>query len=356
MDGVLSCEGALVCSDCDRLCWFNLLARSGRCSCPDTLGTSALVSLVVAYLRTWPVWTEGKPTPAGLVPAQLRLAHSHAFAAEGGFSTVDLVEEPQTGQRFALKRILCNGDREEQLAVSELKLHREFDHDNLLPLIEYDVLPSQERPGSQEVVGLFPLYAGGSLQERVAELAAGNRHFSEHQLLTIFKGVCLGLSQFHSHKPVALAHRDVKLGNVLLGPNDEPVLMDFGSADNARVEITDRKGALRLQDHAAEHCTMPYRAPELMEVATSCMITESTDIWSLGCLLFAMAYHQTPFEMITAYGGSLPLAIAQGKVQFPHDDPYSQEVRDLILSMLQLDPEARPTIAELLNRVAALSP
>jgi serine/threonine kinase 16 len=46
----------------------------------------------------------------------------------------------------------------------------------------------------------------------------------------------------------------------------QPILMDFGSAIPARVPIANRSVALTQQDLAAEHSTMPYRAPELFDV------------------------------------------------------------------------------------------
>ena len=38
-----------------------------------------------------------------------------------------------------------------------------------------------------------------------------------------------------------------------------------------------------------------YRAPELFEVPSHCDIDEKTDVWSLGCTLFAMAYGKETF-------------------------------------------------------------
>ncbi|EIE82156.1 hypothetical protein RO3G_06861 [Rhizopus delemar RA 99-880] len=53
-----------------------------------------------------------------------------------------------------------------------------------------------------------------------------------------------------------------------------PILMDFGSAKIAKVMIEDRKMANRVQDEAAEHCSMPYRAPELFDVKVNSEIDE----------------------------------------------------------------------------------
>ena len=65
------------------------------------------------------------------------------------------------------------------------------------------------------------------------------------------------------------------------------------------------------------------------------VLQAATDVWSLGCMLYAMCYYQTPFELVAGATGSLALAIAQGKVNFPsNDDPYTDEVRALIGSLL----------------------
>lgn len=63
------------------------------------------------------------------------------------------------------------------------------------------------------------------------------------------------------------------------------VLTDFGSAGPLTVTISSRQEALRLQEEAQAQCTMPYRAPELYDVPSSCIVDERIDVWSLGCLL-----------------------------------------------------------------------
>lgn len=130
-----------------------------------------------------------------------------------------------------------------------------------------------------------------------------------------------------------------------------PILMDFGSALPARIPIPNRSVALTQQDLAAEHCSMPFRAPELFDVKTG-ELTEAVDIWSLGGTLFAMAYGTSPFETIqqSEFGGSIAMAVLNGKYTFPPGETtYSEGLKGLIASMLVLKPEGRPTIDEVIQ-------
>jgi len=57
----------------------------------------------------------------------------------------------------------------------------------------------------------------------------------------------------------------------------------------ARVKVCGSSEAQHLQDLASERCSMPYRAPELFNVESYCMIDERTDIWvNSDCALLQM--------------------------------------------------------------------
>ncbi|KAF9532483.1 other/NAK protein kinase [Crepidotus variabilis] len=145
---------------------------------------------------------------------------------------------------------------------------------------------------------------------------------------------------------VPYAHRDLKPGNIMIADDGKtPILMDFGSTMKARIHIENRSQALLQQDVAAEQSTMAYRAPELFDVKTGQTIDEKVDIWSLGCTLFALAYSHSPFEntQTTEQGGSIAMAVLNAQYKHPQS-AYSQGLRDLIDTMLKVNPTDRPDI------------
>lgn len=159
-----------------------------------------------------------------------------------------------------------------------------------------------------------------------------------------------------------------------------PILMDLGSCIPARVHIRTRQEALTHQDLAAEHSSMPYRAPELFDVHTGQTLDEKVDIWvsygapfdsvprllaslrltsvgpdskSLGCTLFAIAYSYSPFEDPAQAGGSISMAVASGSYRHPRSSPYSEAFKKLIDGMLVVRSEQRPGIDEVIVRAQA---
>lgn len=128
-----------------------------------------------------------------------------------------------------------------------------------------------------------------------------------------------------------------------------PILMDFGSALPGRIPIPNRSIALTQQDIAAEHCSMPFRAPELFDVRED--LTEAVDIWSLGCTLYACAYGSSPFETLqqSEFGGSIAMAVLGGKYTFPADSSYSEGLKELIKMMIIVKVGERPSIQAVID-------
>ncbi|KAF7725790.1 hypothetical protein EC973_009407 [Apophysomyces ossiformis] len=323
---------------------------------------------------------------------------------EGGFSFVYLAQDG-SGNLYALKKIRCSLDSEEAtLAQREIDVYRMFEHKNIIRMLDTGTVT--EPDGSKTVYIFLPYYKRGNLQDAINRNNLNNTHFNEQQMLRTLREVCSAVEALHTYRAPGVAraayasngiaaadqeeiddqqrrallseqghhqqdtsvvqsvsrgeilpwaHRDIKPGNVLMSDDGTtPVLMDFGSACKARVEIHSRQEALAQQDIAAEHCSMPYRAPELFDVKTETTLDEKVDIWSLGCTLYAMAYGQSPFEMnMNEQGGSIALAVLNGQFKFPSgkEDLYSKDFQDLITWMLTVDPKARPDIHQVIEKL-----
>lgn len=175
------------------------------------------------------------------------------------------------------------------------------------------------------------------------------------------------------------AHRDIKPGNIMISDTGtQPILMDLGSLVPSPTPITSRALALQVQDQAAEHSTMPYRAPELFDVKTGTVVDGKVDIWSLGCTLYACLVGKSPFEARSEEtGGSLSLCVLGGDWRFPDEGPaeakrgkrrmtdeqaeggkreevISAGVKDVVRACLKVEPAERPDVDGLIAMVEAL--
>jgi len=269
---------------------------------------------------------------------------------EGGFSYVYLVKDMNDKQAYALKKMLCQTDELLETGKREIQILEKFSHANILHIVDHAIVQSRTVVGAKEVLMLLPFHKRGSLQDMLDSqrkrygLQCTTSPFTEKEVLEMFRGICNGVSAFHQHDP-PLAIRDLKPGNVLLSDKGHPVLLDFGSVSEARVNITTRKQALGLQEIAEQLCTPQYRAPELFNIPSEIVLDERADVWSLGCLLYALIFCRSPFEAAT----SVALAV-QSNVEYPQTT-FSPQTIELIQRMLVVDHTSRPFVHEVLGMI-----
>ncbi|GER38621.1 serine/threonine protein kinase 3 [Striga asiatica] len=329
---------------------------------------------------------------------------------EGGFAYVYLVKEllpdpsnPSNGiaakikdpthvsgdGTYAMKKVLIQNCEQLELVREEIRVSSQFSHPNLLPLLDHAIIevkeenyvkkslilldsrflnPSQGQSWKHEAYLLFPVHLDGTLLDN-AKATKAKEFFSTSDVLQLFRQMfegtlsvddfqlCAGLKHMHSFDP-PYAHNDVKPGNVLVtyrkGQSPLAILMDFGSARPARKQIRSRSEALLLQEWASEHCSAPFRAPELWDCPSHADIDERTDIWSLGCTLYAIMYGESPFEYaLEESGGSLQLAIVNAQVKWPvgPNPPYPDALHQFVKWMLQPQATVRPCIDDIIIHV-----
>ncbi|THW46066.1 kinase-like protein [Aureobasidium pullulans] len=333
---------------------------------------------------------------------------------EGGFSYVYLVQSPPSPNLYALKKIRCPfGAESVALALKEVEAYSLFQpHPNIIHALDHAVIPDRSDPSAKTVYILLPYYRRGNLQDAINANLVNGAKFPERRLMVLFRGVCVALQAMHNYKvggapggknaqskakrvraDAARADRGedhgddddglgdaepLMEGNIMISDNGQsPILMDLGSLAPSPTPITSRALALQVQDTAAEHSTMPYRAPELFDVKTGSTIDTKVDIWSLGCTLYACLVGKSPFEARSEEtGGSLSLCVLGGDWRFPdehnaqanksrgkqkmptnsdsapaQDAAVSEMVKDVVRRCLMVEPSERPDVNELLTMV-----
>jgi serine/threonine protein kinase len=132
---------------------------------------------------------------------------------------------------------------------------------------------------------VMPYVKGISLQKRIDR----DGPLSTEEILRIAMQTARGLAAAHDQ---GLVHRDIKPGNILLPENVERVLItDFGLARAADDASLTRSGVIAG--------TPQYMSPEQ---ARGEGVDQRSDLFSLGCMMYAMAVGHTPFRAETPYG------------------------------------------------------
>jgi len=227
-----------------------------------------------------------------------------------------------------------------------------------------------EKIGSPHIANFIDLNEDRGVHYLVLELVAGGsvgaalkrqRQLPERLALAVVADACRALAEPHR---LGIVHRDLKPDNMMfvrpgIEQDNTPLgqvvkLGDFGIA-RAGTEASggSPEGATR---EGAVIGTPEYMAPEQCQGA---QVTAATDVYALGCCLFALIAGRPPFVGDNA-GDSMGVILKQLKEAAPRLDSIFREatpaVAELVARCLAKDPAARPAdAAELLSEIEQLS-
>ncbi|MET7336837.1 serine/threonine-protein kinase [Nonomuraea sp. NPDC005650] len=165
---------------------------------------------------------------------------------------------------------------------------------------------------------------------------AVERHgpFDADRLHRLAVGVATALAAIHDADVV---HRDLKPGNVLLGP-DGPRVIDFGLARTGEMSQTTEG------EFAAG--TPPYMAPERLAGQRG---GSAVDVWAWGAVMLYAATGRPPFS------GDLALLRYQVAAARPDFSVLAQPLRRLVAEAMSPDAAARPPARSLLLDLIAMN-
>ncbi|KFD71997.1 hypothetical protein M514_00408 [Trichuris suis] len=276
----------------------------------------------------------------------------------GGFGYVFVATDSE-GNSYALKRLIA-GDKDSADAIRrEIFILKEASgHPNVLQFCQ--AACEQQPNGRTEFLILTELCSGmqqsalgGPLLDR---LRARGTPLEFCEVLPLFYQICCAVDHLHSHKP-PIIHRDdadryFQMENLLLDSKERVKLCDFGSATEKSYKPDDTWTAQRrsMLEEELNKCTTPmYRAPEMLDSYQNQPIDQRIDIWALGCILYYLCYMVHPFE------DSAKLRILNANYTLPEKDDRCGVLHPLIVRILQVVPDDRPSVKEILRMLKELA-
>jgi len=262
----------------------------------------------------------GTATSSGL---RFRVLRPHA---RGGLGQVSVAHDEELHREVALK---------------EIQERHADDHDSRARFVrEAEITGGLEHPGIVPVYGLGcyadgrPYYAmrfirGDSLKEGIERFHQaegpqrdpGERSLRLRELLGRFVDVCNAVAYAHSR---GVLHRDLKPGNIMLGPYGETLVVDWGLAkavDQPELALGPEGRLMPSSgsDSAPTQVGSAVGTPEYMSPEQAAgrldQLGSATDVYSLGATLYCLLTGQPAFARSNA-GDVLP-RVQQGLFPAP---------------------------------------
>lgn len=194
-------------------------------------------------------------------------------------------------------------------------------HPHIAAVYDYGEVPDDASPGASHAYLVMELVPGEPLSSELAREGA----LPPDRVLDLLTQASLGLAAAHA---AGLVHRDVKPGNLLVTPDGQVKVTDFGIARAGdQVPLTATGQVMG---------TAAYLAPEQ---ALGRPATPASDVYALGVVAYEALTGRRPF------GGESPVAQAMAHVNdtpppLPGDLP--QPVRALVQGAMDKQASARP--------------
>jgi len=242
---------------------------------------------------------------------------------QGYFAVVKVGIDRKTKEKVAVKMVNKSLVEKEETLANEIDILGSIDHPNVVNM--HAIFDTEDI-----LFIVMELMEGGELYEEIVK----RKTFTEADASQLVRQLCEALQYLHKR---GIVHRDLKLENLLLKKKGglEIKLADFGLS--------------KLYSGAALQtaCGTPfYVAPDVL---LGSGYGPPVDMWSVGVLLYVLLSGRLPFAA-DSDAELFRLIIAGNLVwKSPQFDTVSEEAKDLIKKLINVNEEERWTATQALE-------
>lgn len=224
----------------------------------------------------------------------------------GYFGKVKMATHRLTGLNVAVKTLKKAQYQEAGMKYPprEIELINKLNHPNICRL--YDTIYTDDA-----IYMITEVIPGGELFDYVSQ----KDHLSEVEARKIMRALVSATDYMHR---AGIAHRDLKMENILLDGNGDVKVIDLGLGN-----FFDQSGARLLDTFCG---SADYAAPELWRGQK--YRGPEVDVWSLGVVLFVITTGFIPFNDSTH--------VMQIRYHWPKQGMYSSELKDIVAKIFQV--------------------
>jgi len=281
----------------------------------------------------------GKYLASSLIGSGIRqeyAIHDNTVIGTGRFGSVVLAQDKSSGQKVAVKKFKKPGMNEQMLGKirHEIGILKKIKHPNCIQF-------QKVFESGKHIYIVMELMEGGELLDRIIE----QDHYNESEAAHCFYQIMSAVSYLHS---VGIVHRDLKPENILYADKSRDSCIKI--ADFGLGKVVDVAAVTSGRARIYSRCGSPnFCAPEVFGDAGYGM---KVDVWSAGCILYILLCGFLPFEQQEYHSqdkSSETIFLPRIKIPdfpSPYWDSISEDAKQLILSMLTIQPKERITAAQ----------
>lgn len=285
---------------------------------------------------------EGSDVATYIDPIEPNIARQHSvlpYTAQK-FNQYEIIQELGRGgmgvvykamdtllQRVVALKVLLNRNNDEnaqQRFLREARMSAKLSHQNIVHLYEV---------GSQPQSYLVMEFVEG---RSYADLLK-KQTYTLQENLEIFRQVCDAVEYAHKQQ---IIHRDLKPQNIMVTTDNVPKVMDFGLAKSLS------RDNVNLSVEGQVLGTPKYMSPEQ---ADGRQVNHSTDIYSLGVILYEILTGRTPYEGDTIITILSKLATETPDLPCRINASIPEELQTICMKCLEKKPEDRYVSAQILS-------